>query len=187
MESCNLTAFDSKNLLNEQVGYCPGDNTLVPTLDGFAMMSCNREFNAKVVFYKNSEGKIQRTFGFKTRLWEFSLITVTNKYRVVAVERNGHRVKVYEKDGRLRREFELYGGERECCISIAFNYLTEELVFVSRVGNWYFLSTYEPETGKRRHNVRLTLFGKEKQDLCLTAHCSGPMALVSREYVLYLQ
>jgi hypothetical protein len=194
---CDLTAFDSnnllieqvKNLLIEQVGCCPGMNILVPTPDGFALMSYNGHIgiNTHVAFYKNSEGKIQRTFTFETKLWELSLITVTNKYQVVAVEQSGYHVRIYEKDGKLIREFELFEGERESCVSIAFNYLTEELVFVSRVGSWYFLSTYEPETGKRRHNVRLTLFGTEEQCLRLTAHCSGPMALVSSEYVLYLQ
>jgi hypothetical protein len=177
---CDLTAFGSKNLLIKHIGYCPGENILVPTPDGFALMSCNGfiGINTHVEFYKNSEGIIQRTFSFETKLWELSLITVTNKYQVVAVEQSGYHVRIYEKDGKLIQEFELYEGKRESCVSIAFNYLTEELVFVSRVGSWYFLSTYEPETGKRRHNVRLTLFGTEEQYLCLTAHCSGPMALV---------
>jgi hypothetical protein len=188
--ACELTAFDSQNILTEKfnVGYCshPLWNILVSTPDGFALLGYNMSIY-RVVFYKNNKGKIEPTYSFDINLWEFSLITVTKKYQLVAIEKSGYRVRVYETDGQLKREFELYGGELESCVSIAFNYLTEELVFVSRVGNWYFLSTYEPETGKRRHNVRLTLFGTEEQDLRLTAHCSGPMALVSREYALYLQ
>jgi hypothetical protein len=166
---------------------CGCDKAMNSTPDGFAVVSCNRTLTGKVEFYKNNKGTLEPTDSFEINLWKSWLTTITNKYQVVAVEKSGHHVRVYEKDGQLIREFELYGGGSESCVSIAFNYLTEELVFVSRVGNWYFLSTYEPETYKRRHNVRLTLFGKEKQDLRLTAHCSGPMALVSDEYALYLQ
>ena len=113
--------------------------------------------------------------------------TVTDKYQVVAIEQSGHRIHVYEKNGQLIREFELYGGERESCVCIAFNFTTKELVFVSRVESWYFLSAYEPETGKRRHNVRLSLFGEKESNLCLTTHCSGPMVLVSDEHALHIQ
>jgi hypothetical protein len=191
--ACDLTAVDSKNLLllRKKVGYCPGQNILVPTPDGIALMTYNAYVSdrTEVAFYKNEKGNVQQTSSFETKLWESPLITVTNKYQVVAVEKDGYRVRVYEKDGQLIREFELCGGKDESCVRIAFNFLTEELVVVSRVGSWYFLSTYKPKTGERRHNVRLTLFGKvkEKTYLHLTTHCSGPMALVSREYVLYLQ
>ena len=187
---CYLTAIDSNGYSTEELGEYSeeeGVKSMNSTPDGFVVVTGNRRSTHEVEFYKNNKGIIEPTYSFEIKLWVFSLTTVTNKYQLVAVEKYGHRVRVYEKDGQLIREFELYAGDRESCVSIAFNYLTEELVFVSRVGSWYFLSTYEPETGKRRHNVRLTLFGKEKQDLRLTAHCSGPMALVSREYALYLQ
>ena len=192
-EDCILRVFDSKKhkIGDMLAGYCPGYNILVPTPDGIALMSYNAYVSdrTEVAFFKNEKGEIQRTYQFKIKLWEFSLITVTNKYQVVEVEKDGYRVRVYEKEGELIREFELYGGEDESCVRIAFNFLTEELVVVSRVRSWYFLSTYEPETGKRRHNIRLSLFGKGTAEthLRLTTHCSGPMALVSREYVLYLQ
>ncbi len=203
-KTCTLRVFDSKKheIAKIWVGYCPGDNILVPTPNGIAVMSNSPRVSdrAEVAFYKNEKGNVQKTSSFETKLWGYSLVTVTNKYQVVAVEKRGYRVRVYEKDGQLIREFELCRGEDESCLRIAFNFLTEELVVVSRVGSWYFLSTYEPETGKLRHNVRLSLFGKIKEDkigkiwlwkfeycLRLTAHCSGPMALVSGEYVLYLQ
>ena len=162
---------------------------MAPSPDGFALMTYNAHLciNAEVTFYKRIEGKIQRTFSFEIKLSEYSLVAVTNKYQVVAVKQSGYRVRIFrEKNGMLIREFELYGRERESCVSITFNFLTEELVFVSTVGSCYFLSTYELETGKRRHNVRIPLFNNEK-GVHLTTHCSGPMALVSPNYVLYLQ
>ena len=116
---------------------------------------------------------------------------------MVVVEKRGFRVRVYEKDGRVIRKFELYGGKDESCVSIAFNYLTEEVVFVTLVGSWFFLSTYLIESGKRRHCTRLTLFGKIKPEHApwvwieraphITSHCAGHMALVSEKYILYIQ
>ena len=186
-----LSVFDSKEELAEQIkiGHCWRNNIVAPSLDGFALMTYNAHLciNAEVTFYKRIEGKIQRTFSFQIKLSEHSLIAVTNKYQVVAVKQSGYLVRIFgEKHGKLIRKFELYGRERESCVSITFNFLTEELVFVSIVGSCYFLSTYELETGKRRQNVRLPLFNDEK-DVHLTTHCSGPMALVSSNYVLYLQ
>ena len=87
----------------------------------------------------------------------------------------------------------LYGGKRESCVSIAFNYLTEELVCVSQVGSWFYLSTYELDTGVRRHKARLTLFGECSKFRWysghpkLTANCNGPVVVVSEEYALRLQ
>ena len=185
---CYLTAINSNGYsTTKELGECSesDEKSMNSTPDGFVVVTGNHRSTHEVEFYKNNEGIIEPTYSFEIKLRAFSRTTVTNKYQLVAVEE--YRVRVYEKDGQLIREFELYGGDRESCVSIAFNYLTEELVFVSRVGSWYFLSTYEPETGKRRHNVRLTLFGKEEQDLRLTAHCSGPIVLISDEYALYLQ
>ena len=172
---------------------------LKSTPDGFALVRKDGE----VIYYKNNQGAIERTCSFQIRLWVESLTTVTSKYQLVAVEMCGYLVRVYKEDGQLMREFELYGGKDESCVSIAFNHLTEEVVFVSSVGRWFYLSTYELETGKRRHKARLTLFGECRKSKfsetpigilkCssgypkLTAHCSGPMAVVSKKYALRLQ
>ena len=164
------------------------------TPDGFAVVSRNHKGTYQVIFHKSNQGNVKHTHSFEISLWNSSLTTVTNRYQLVAAERCGYHVRVYEKDGQLIREFELYGGKRESCVSIAFNYLTEELVCVSHVGIWFYLSTYELETGVRRHKARLTLFGEcNKSDRKyyvyprLTAHCNGPMVVVSDEYALRLQ
>ena len=122
------------------------------------------------------------------KMWESTLATITDKLQVVAIEQYGYHVRVFEKDGRrLVREFELHDGETEACVAITFNRLTKELVVVSRVERVYFLSTYLPETGKRRHNVRLAHIGEDCQEIHLTSHCRGSIALVTKEHVLYLQ
>ena len=178
---------------------CPQDfPDLKSTPDGFALVRKDGE----VIYYKNNQGAIERTCSFQIRLWLESLTTVTSKYQLVAAEMCGYHVRVYKEDGQLIREFELYGGKDESCVSIAFNYLTEEVVFVSHVGRWFYLSTYELETGKLRHKARLTLFGEcSKSQFSgipflnsqvvgypeLTAHCNGPMAVVAEEYALRLQ
>ena len=188
---CILHLYDSEERLLDRTGagYYPGYNTLVPTSDGIALLSHSAHVpdNIRVAFYKNENGKIKGNCIFETKLWDDTLVAVTNKYRIAAIEKSGHLVRVYEKDGPLIREFELYGGKCESCVSIAFNFITEELVFVSRVESWYFLSTYEPEIGTRRHNVRLSLFGKKDRNLRLTTHCCGPMVLVSDKYALHIQ
>ena len=162
---------------------------LESTPDGFTLFN-----DGRLSFYKNNKGTIEPTYSFEFSPWDMFLTTVTNKYQLVAAETFGYHVRVFEKDGQLIREFELYGGERESCLSIAFNYLTEELVCVSRIGRWFYLSTYELETGVRRHKARLTLFGEcrrfnpeNSRYPRLTAHCNGPMAVVSDEYALRLQ
>ena len=166
--------------------------------DGFALVR-NEKYSAstyKISFYQNNEGnvKCKLTYSLEINPKYSWLTTVTNKYQLVAAEKFGYHVRVYEKDGQLIREFELYGGKRESCVSIAFNYLTEELVCISLVGSWFYLSTYELETGVRRYKARLTLFGEcSKSDMKyyvhprLTAHCNGPMVVVSDEYALRLQ
>ncbi|XP_028411809.1 uncharacterized protein LOC114534548 [Dendronephthya gigantea] len=199
---CTLFAFDSKEIETNrfEVGNCGScdKSALVPTPDGFVLVNYNEATSAEVAFYRNNGGKAQRTSSFPIKIsWERLLCTVTNKYQVVVVEEGGFHVHVYEKDGQVTREFELYGGKDESCVSIAFNYLTEEVVFVTRVGSWYFLSTYVIESGERRLSTRLTLFGKiSSEDIRyywklksphLTSHYKGPMALVSNEYVLYIQ
>ena len=157
------------------------------------MVSKNHKDTYTVIFYKNNQGEVKRTYSFEISLWRSSLTTVTNRYQLVAAEDDGYHVRVYEKDGQLIREFELYGGMRESCVSIAFNYLTEELVCVSLVGSWFYLSTYKLDTGVRRHKARMTLFGECSRfgwfsDYPeLTAHCNGPMVVVSEEYALRLQ
>ena len=177
--------------------YSAGSPDLKSTPDGFALVHRNGE----VIYYKNKQGAIERTCSFEIRLRVTSLTTVTSKYQLVAVEMCGYHVRVYKEDGQLIREFELYGGKDESCVSIAFNHLTEEVVFVSSVGHWFYLSTYELETGVRRHKARLTLFGEcRKTEFSetpilkyssgypkLTAHCNGPMAVVTKEYALRLQ
>ena len=178
---------------------CNGCPDLKSTPDGFALVHKNGE----VIYYKNKQGAIERTCSFEIRSWVESLTTVTSKYQLVAVEMCGYHVRVYKEDGQLIREFELYGGKDESCVSIAFNHLTEEVVFVSSVGHWFYLSTYELETGVRRHKARLTLFGECRKTQFsgipillnsqlygypkLTAHCNGPMAVVTEEYALRLQ
>ena len=189
---CFLVLFDSSKRIMDAImaDYNVESNTLVPTTDGVAVMSYEASVSneAKIAFYENENGQIKNTGMMRAKLcMNNALITVTSKYQVVAIEQSGHRIRVYENNGQLIREFELYGGERESCVCIAFNFITKELVFVSRVESWYFLSTYEPETGKRRHNVRLSLFNKKDRNLRLTTHCNGPMVLVSRKYALHLQ
>ena len=164
------------------------------TPDGFAVVSMNHKGTYQVIFHKSNQGEVERTYSFEISLWDSSLTTVTNRYQLVAAEECGYHVRVYEKDGQLIREFELYEGKRESCVSIAFSNLTEELVCVSRVGSWFYLSTYNLDTGVRRHKARLTLFGEwSKSDRHyyqhprLTAHCNGPMVVVSEEYALRLQ
>ena len=197
----SLYAFDSEGVRTGycRPGFCRRHKALAPTPDGFVIVSNNTSAcTDEVAFYQNNGGKIQRTSGFQSKMWKRLLITVTSKYQVIVVEKRGFRVRVYEKDGRVIREFELYGGKDESCFSVAFNHLTEEVVFVTRVGNWYFLSSYVIESGERRHCTRLTLFDKIKpEDLQryfrvpeaphLTSHWKGPMALVSEEYILYIQ
>ena len=191
-DECFLVLFDSSTRVMDAIMaiYDVEFNTLVPTTDGVALMSyeASASTEAKIAFYENENGKIKNTGTMGAKLYmNNALITVTNKYQVVAIEKSGHLFRVYGKDGKLIQEFELYGGERESCVCIAFNFITEELVFVSRVESWYFLSTYEPEIGTRRHNVRLSLFGKKESNLRLTTHCRGPMVLVSRKYALHIQ
>ncbi|CAB4025086.1 Hypothetical predicted protein [Paramuricea clavata] len=121
------------------------------------------------------------------KMWENTLATITDNLQVLAIEQYSYHVRVFEKDGRFVREFQLHDGETEACVAITFNRLTRELVVVSRVERVYFLSTYLPETGKRRHNVRLAHIGKDCQEIHLTSHCRGSIALVTKEHVLYLQ
>ena len=166
------------------------------TPDGFALVKKESTGTYNVAFYQNNQGNVTCKFAYSIEMnpnysW---LTTVTNKYHLVAAEKFSYHLRVYKKDGQLIREFELYGGECESCVSIAFNYLTEELVCVSLIGRWFYLSTYELETGVRRHKARLTLFGKYSKSILkfagyprLTAHCNGPMSVVSEEYALRFQ
>ena len=202
--SIYLVVLDSYKFSNTP--FCPieldqcdfGDAPAVNSIpDGFALVR-EEESPAsthKVAFYQNNKGnvKCKLTYSLEINPKYSWLTTVTNKYQLVAAEKFGYHVCVYGKDGQLIREFELYGGKRESCVSIAFNYLTEELVCVSLVGSWFYLSTYELETGVRRHKARLTLFGEcSKSDRKyyvyprLTSHCNGPMVVVSEEYALRL-
>ena len=123
----------------------------------------------------------------KIKKRETTLTTITDKLQVVAIERSGYQVRVFEEDGRFVREFELHKGKMETCVGITFNSFTKELVVVSRVQSGHFLSTYLPETGERRHNVRLAHIGKDCQEIQLISHCRGSMALVTKGHVLYLQ
>ena len=77
------------------------------TPDGFAVVSENHKDTYTVIFYKNNQREVKRTYSFEISLWGSSLTTVTNKYQLVAAERRGYHVRVYEKDGQLIREFEL--------------------------------------------------------------------------------
>ena len=197
----SLKVIDSKRFSNkrrhsaelDEYYYSSSGHKVNATPEGFAVVSKDQKDTHKVIFYKNNQGNVKRTHSFEISLWGSYLTTVTNRYQLVAAERRGYHVRVYEKDGQLIREFELYGGMRESCVSIAFNNLTEELVCVSHVGSWFYLSTYKLDTGVRRHKERLTLFGEcSKFDWCfdhpeLTAHCNGPMVVVSEEYALRLQ
>ncbi|XP_028411807.1 uncharacterized protein LOC114534547 [Dendronephthya gigantea] len=208
---CELFAFDSE--VNEiyrcEVGCCQSNKAIAPTPHGFVMVRYNMKSICDVEFYENRGGKVERTSTFQVKLWENLLIAFTNKEQVIAVEEGGCSVRVYEKDGQLVREFQLYGGKNECCVSMASNHLTGEVVFVTAVGAGFYLSTYVPETGERRHCTRLTVFGRKNEGkkirmslpsllpedptICvdktprLTSHCEGPMAIVSSEYVLYIQ
>lgn len=189
--------------------------TVNSTPDGFVVIRCRFGAGAtEVDFYQGADihersdiherpyfynyiyspENVKPAHSFKISLWDKFLTTVTNKYQLVAAKKFGYHVRVYEKDGQLIREFELYGGKCESCVSIAFNYLTEELVCVSHVGSWFYLSTYKLQTGVRRHKARLTLFGEcsrfdpmHSRYPRLTAHCNGPMAVVSEKYALRLQ
>ena len=187
-ETISLKVIDSKRFSNKRrhsaeldEGYYSWHGLMVnATPDGFAVVSKNHKDTHKVIFYKNNQGNVKRTHSFEISLWVSSLTTVTNMYQLVAAEDDGYHVRVYEKDGQLIQEFELYEGKRESCVSIAFNNLTEELVCVSHVGSWFYLSTYKLDTGVRRHKARLTLFGecsKSDRKYCvhprLTAHCNG--------------
>ena len=165
------------------------------TSHGFAILGRTRnETELHITFYQyNKSGITEPIRHFKIRSWGSSLTTISSKYQLVAVKKFSYHVNVYSEDGQLIRQFELYGGERESCVSIAFNYVTEELVFVSHVGHWFYLSTYDL-TGQRHHKARLTLFGEcsrfdpeRSQYPRLTAHCNGPMAVISDEYPLHLQ
>ena len=197
----SLKVIDSKRFSDklrhsaelDEYYYSSSGHKVNATPEGFAVVSKNHKDTHKVIFYTNNQGNVKRTHSFEISLWGSYLTTVTNRYQLVAAERRGCHVRVYEKDGQLIREFELYGGKRESCVSIAFNYLTEELVCVSHVGSWFYLSTYELDTGVRRRKERLTLFGEcSKFDWSsdhpeLTAHCNGPVVVVSKEYALRLQ
>ena len=151
------------------------------TPDGFALVR-KEKYSAgtyKVAFYQNSQGNVTCRLAYNVEVNpKYSWLTaVTSKYQLVAAEMCGYHVRVYKEDGQLIREFELYGGKDESCVSIAFNYLAEEVVFVSSVGHWFYLSTYELETGKLRHKARLTLFGEcrktEFSEIPILKHSSG--------------
>ena len=205
-ETTDLVRIDSNNCSKRRIPFLPSVKTSQITVnstpDGFVVVFYKyRARETEVHFYQGTEISECPNFKeynksaccFEISLWNKFLTTVTNKYQLVAAEKFGYHVRVYEKDGQLIREFELYGGERESCVSIAFNYLTEELVCVSHVGRWFYLSTYELDTGVRRHKAKLTLFGECSELILyfdcprLTAHCNGPVAVVSREYALRLQ
>lgn len=116
-----------------------------------------------------------------------TLATITPTHDVVAIEQLGYHVRVFEKNGQLRREFDLQDQERESCVALTFNTSTEELVVVSRVLDDHFLSTYLLDIGQRRHNVRLAHIAADCQEIQLVSHGHGSIALVTMEHILYLQ
>ena len=189
LERCHVKAFDSSGNPVGQItiGDCTKVKLMVPTPCGFAVSSENTDATTAIEFYENREGRIRSTHCIQTKLWEDTLIAVTDTFQVVAVEQNGYHFRVHDKDGKPLHERELYGGKREQCFGIAFNFVAKELVFLSLyVGGWY-LSTYEPESGRRIHYVRLWLFDHPDEKILLTSHCNGSMALVSPMYILYIQ
>ena len=116
------------------------------TPDGFALVR-KEKYSAgtyKVAFYQNNHGNVTCRLAYNVEVNpKYSWLTaVTSKYQLVAAEEYGYHVRVYKEDGQLIREFKLYGGKDESCVSIAFNYLTEEVVFVSHVGRWFYLFVY---------------------------------------------
>ena len=116
-----------------------------------------------------------------------TLATITNRFEVVAIEKLGFHVCVFERDGRVARRFELHEGEREACVGITFNSITRELIVVSRIDNCYFLSAYSTENWKRCHQVRLAYIAKECQEIAVTSHCRGSIAVVTKDHVLFVQ
>jgi hypothetical protein len=175
-----------------EVALCIPDKVLSKTRKGQEEVNIRNEKKiqgevkvaGKIPGHLNTQGRIL----VEIKMWESTLATITtNKHDVVAIEQYGHLVRVFNKNGRFVREFELHEGDREACVGITFNSVTKELVVVSRVENGYFLSTYLPETGKRRHNVRLAHVSEDCQEIQLTSHCRGSMALVTKDNVLYLQ
>ena len=175
-----------------EVALCIPDKVLSKTRNGQEEVNIRNEkkiqgevkLEGKIPGQLNTQGRIL----VEIKMWESTLATITtNKHDVVAIEQYGHLVRVFNKDGRFVREFELHEGDREACVGITFNSVTNELVVVSRVENGYFLSTYLPETGKRRHNVRLAHVSEDCQEIQLTSHCRGSMALITKDNVLYLQ
>ena len=116
-----------------------------------------------------------------------TLATITDRSEVVAIEKFGYHVCVFERDGRVARRFELHEGEREACVGITFNSITRELIVVSRIDDCYFLSAYSTKTCKLCHQVRLAYIAKECQEIALTSHCRGSIAVVTKDHVLFVQ
>ena len=186
-ERCHVKAFDSDGNPAGQIsiGKCTMVKLMVPTPRGFAVLRQNTDTTTAIDFYENCDGRIVLAGPFQAKLWEDTLIAVTDASQVVAVEQKGYRFRVYNKDGKLLHEHELLG-EGEKCYGIAFNFVTKELVFLSYVKGWY-LSAYKPDSGERIHCITLPLFNKhEDEKILLISHCSGSMALVSPAYLLYL-
>ena len=145
-----------------------------------------------ISYYKiNNKKKIKCTSTFKISRRNI-LTALTDNNDLVVAEYAHHVIKVYNSQGDLQREFELYGGENEGCASIEFNHSTKEVVFLSFVDNTYYLSTYSLDSGKRKQKEKIYLFSSNKKKSVLeegpslVSNCFGRMAVVTSDYILHI-
>ena len=135
----------------------------------------------KQIHVCDSSGELK--YSFPTKEPNEHHLSISNENEIIAAGMHSKFVYIYTEERNLKRKFEV--AEDHKIWGIAFNHVTEEVIVHKRYDGTEYISSYS--TTCRKLETVARAFEWEAGCFHLTSHPSGPVALVSKKSILYIQ
>ena len=131
----------------------------------------------------DSSGDLQYSFPTKDR--DVNLLSISDENEIIVARRLSKFIYIYTEEGNGKRKLEVPNDHY--VLGVAFNHVTKEVIVLTDYhGDGSYISNYST-TGDQLKIVPITFEWRDAYYLNLTSHPSGPVALVNKEAIFYIQ
>ena len=130
----------------------------------------------------DSSGELKYSFPTKERPLDF--LSISDENEIIAAACFSKFVYIYTEEGKEKRKLEVPKDHKMW--DVAFNHVTKEVIVLTYCYGGEYISSYST-TGGKLETMPVTFELESEFCKALTSHPSGPVALVSKEAIFYIQ
>ena len=183
---CKLTVFDAKGNMKHQSPLSCFDEVFRNSVWAITITK-----DKKIIVHGYRDGQIHVCDSSVELKYRFptedhvKFLSISDKNEIIAAGRFTHFVYIYTKEGNVKRKLKVAAKDDILVTGMAFNHVTKEVIILTYTFGAFeiCISSYST-TGEKREIMRFPLSYGERY---FTSHPSGPVAVVCRQTVFYIQ